>query len=186
MKNREKWATPSPLLSPLPKRNIKKPWRGVGCQRSAPVFVRSLLPGHSPRCPPVPGRRWVRLARDSHLESEQNPQKQKPHSTPDLGSPDQSSLFDLMRGPQACLGTCWRPAAPEAQTQGTTPAQPRPPQHRVAGALLEPEPGCGPEASVPRECSPAREQGRPDQLVHPAGCRHSLAKLGASVRIPSH
>lgn len=178
MKNREKWATPSPLLSPLPKRNIKKPWHGVGCQRSASVFVRSLLPGHSPRCPPVPGRQWVRLARDSHLESEQNPPSEaETIQYPRPWLPDQSSLFDLMRGPQACLGTCWRPAAWEdllplgrGSLRPRPKAPPRPPQHRVAGALLELEPWCGPETSVPRECSPAREQGRPDQLVHPAGC----------------
>lgn len=32
MKNREQWATPFNLLSPLPKRNIEKPWRGVGAR----------------------------------------------------------------------------------------------------------------------------------------------------------
>lgn len=179
MKNREQWATPFTLLSPLPKRNTKKPWRGVGCQRSAPVFVWSLLPGHSPGCPPVPAPQGVRLPRDSHLEALGRTllQKQKPYSTPGLGSPDQCSLFDLMRGPQTFLGTCWRPAAlrkgaPEAQTQGTTLPTSAQGRRSTVGTralvLLS-----APETSVPRSVAQPRSsrlsgcQGSPDQLVRP-------------------
>lgn len=169
---------PFTLLSPLPERNIKKPWRGVGCQRSAPVFVRSLLPGTAlaARLCPLPR---VRLPRDSHLEALGRTllQKQKPYSTPGLGSPDQCSLFDVMRGPQTCLGTCWRPAAlrkgvPEAQTQGTTPptsAQGRRSTVGTRALVVLP----APETSVPRRVAQPRSsrlsgcQGSPDQLVLP-------------------
>lgn len=176
-KNREKWATPFTLLSPLPKRNIKRPWRGVGCQRSAPVFVRSLLPGTALAAlcarPPV-GQAHKRPPSGG---SERTPlQKQKPHGTPGLRSPGQSSLFHL-----TCLGTCWRPAAWEDPLPlGRGSLRPRHPAHLSAG----PREHCwsqsrsGPGTSVPRECSPAKERGRRTSLPALQGADAPWPRLG--------